>query len=129
MTATNPTDGRPTLAPPVDVLREGDYIKLIVSVPGVRSDQLRIAMIGNRQLQIDGTVPYRHPIARELLAQAELPDGAFARTVDLPIPCAVEGATVDLRDGLLTIRLPLQHKPVPLTWESGMGGGNAAEPR
>lgn len=103
--------------PPVDLLRVGNFLILLVSLPGLRPGDFRISLVGDRQISLEGTAHYRHPVAQESLALAERPYGPFTRTIPLPLPVQSRGATVDFRDGVLTARFPLQLQRVPLHWE------------
>jgi HSP20 family protein len=126
--ARHPSGQQPVLAPPVDILREGDALVLIFAIPGVRADDFRISLVGNRQVYIEGTIPHRYPVPREHMSQVEIPTGPFARTVDLPFPVDGGGALVSFQNGLLTVRLPVRLERLPLQWQPSTGGGHHAQP-
>lgn len=112
------------LGVPVDLVREAGALLLLVSLPGARTGDFRISLVGDRQVYIEGTAPYRHPVPKEALQLAERPYGPFQRTVQLPLPVSASGASVTLRDGVLTARLPLRMQQVALTW-GGREAGDA----
>lgn len=112
--------------PPVDLTREAESLLLVISLPGMRAGDFRISLVGNRQVYIEGTVPYLHPAPRESLALSERPYGTFSRTVSLPFPVDPGRVTVGLERGVLKVRLPLQMQRVPL---QGEGGSRPEQPR
>lgn len=111
--------------PPMDLTRAGEFLVLTVSLPGVRAGDFRISLVGNRQVYIEGTVPYRHPLPRESLVLAERAYGPFSRTLQLPLPVDAQAAGVSFERGVLTARLPLQCQRVALDWDRTEGWGGA----
>lgn len=110
--------------PPVDLIRRGDRLILLASVPGVRPSDLQVSIVGDRQLVLEGEVAYRHPVPREKLALNECTYGPFSRTVHLPLPVDARGVHVALRDGVLTVDMRVRAEPVGLRWmvkEAGTG--------
>jgi HSP20 family molecular chaperone IbpA len=71
------------LTPLVDIVHEGDSLVVLVTLPGIRPSDLRVTLAGNRQISVEGTIPYRHPVPKDNLTQSELPVGCFSRKVDL----------------------------------------------
>lgn len=117
---TKPFGG--TAFPPVDMAREGAWLVLTAALPGLRPEDFRVSLVGLRQIYIEGTVPYRHPVPREGLALQERAVGPFSRTIDLPLPVDAGGAEIRFQDGLLTVRLHLTLQRIPLRWGgSGVG--------
>lgn len=107
---------------PADLVREGEWLVLTVDLPGVGPADFRISLVGNRQVQIEGTVPYRHPVPHEGLTAAERSYGSFSRTIQLPLPVEGAGAAVTFDRGILTARLPIKMQRLTLQWE---GTGHA----
>jgi HSP20 family protein len=112
-----PTASPPPFVPPVDLVREGDWLVLTVSLSGLKTGDFRISLVGSRQVYIDGTVPYQHPVPRESLVLAERQYGAFSRRIDLPLPVDSRGAELRFEQGVLTARLPLQMQRIHLNWQ------------
>lgn len=102
--------------PPVDLIRHSDHIIMIVSLPGLKPSDFRISLVGDRQVYIEGTAHYRHPVPQESLALSERPYGPFQRTMNLPFPVTAQGVDVRLADGVLTVYLPLRRQPLWLHW-------------
>lgn len=112
---TPPREAPP--GPAIDLVREGDSLALAISLPGMRAGDFRISVVGNRQIYIEGIIPYRHPAPRETLALAERPYGPFSRTINLPLPVDPGRVTVRFERGTLKARLPLQMHRVHLHWD------------
>ncbi|MFZ5622753.1 MAG: Hsp20/alpha crystallin family protein [Pseudomonadota bacterium] len=102
--------------PPVDLIREGDHLLLVASLPGVKASEFRVTLVGDRQIYLEGSAHYRHPIPQEGLALAERRYGPFSRTINLPFPVSTQNLSVHLEHGVLTARLPLRVQRVGLTW-------------
>lgn len=103
--------------PPVDLVRRGDRLILLASLPGVRPSDLRVSIVGDRQLVLEGEVAYRHPLPRENLALNECTYGPFSRTVHLPLPVDAGGVAVTLQDGVLTVDMRMRAEAVRLQWQ------------
>ena len=127
MTATNnrptpdPTNRELQVRPPVDLVRADDHLIMTVSLPGFKPSDFRMSLVGDRQVYIEGTAQYRHPVPRESLALAERPYGPFQRTVHLPFPVQAQGVRVHLVDGVLTASLPIRRQVLPLQWVAREG--------
>jgi HSP20 family protein len=98
-----PDDG---LSPRLDLLDTGDAYRLIAEVPGVRQDDLEVAILG-RELTIAGIrEPYGDGDNGPLLLMTERPSGHFQRSVTLPGEVVRERGQAHLREGLLVLDLP-----------------------
>lgn len=107
--------------PPVDLVRRGDRLILLASLPGVKPSDLRVSIVGDRQVLLEGEVAYRHPLPRENLSLGERIYGPFARTVHLPLPVDPGAAAVALQDGVLTVDMRVRAEAVHLTWQPKEG--------
>jgi HSP20 family protein len=108
--------------PPIDIARGNGELLLFVAVPGVRPPDLRVSVVGDRQIFLEGRVEYRYPLPQESLALGERTYGPFSRTVNLPLPVDTVGINVALRDGVLFVRLPIRAEQVKMDWISKVGG-------
>ena len=101
------------LVPPVDVLEGPDGWTLLVELPGVPRDTLRVRLDGTRltvsgeKPKIPGSQP-GSPARREGAAPrvAERDTGAFTREFLVPFQVRPERIEAKLEDGVLTIVLP-----------------------
>ncbi|HEY6803852.1 MAG TPA: Hsp20/alpha crystallin family protein [Pyrinomonadaceae bacterium] len=93
-------------APPVDVTETQDAICLRVELPGVAADQIKIGLC-NTKLRIWGEKK-RRPARRRIISYlcSERSYGKFNRVVQLRWTLNVRGATAELENGVLHIKLP-----------------------
>ena len=91
--------------PPVDLCESESFITVSVELPGVRAEQVEVTLT-NEQLRVRGRK--RKGAPRGVISHlcSERSFGQFARTVPLRWPIRKDGATAELRDGVLTICLP-----------------------
>lgn len=98
--------------PPIDLFETKDKIFLIAEVPGVKKQDLSIA-IGPTMVLIQGTKPQP-----ELLHQSasfhnlEIAYGKFKKRVYLPHRIIAKSTQVSLKDGILTMELYKDKKSV-----------------
>ncbi len=93
-------------APPVDLSETPDAILLRVELPGVASDQIKIGLC-NTKLRIWGEKK-RRQANRRIISYlcSERSYGKFNRVVPLRWTINVRGAEAQLKNGILSIRLP-----------------------
>ena len=91
--------------PSLDLLEEPGMYVVELDMPGVRLQDLDIAITG-RRLTLSG----RREIVRELsgsrIRLRERWSGAFSRSVELPGPVDEDRMTATLKEGILRIELP-----------------------
>ena len=92
-------------APPVDLCESESEVRVFVEVPGVRAEHLEVALTGER-LRVSGRK--RKGAQRGGISHlcSERDYGRFTRLVRLHWPVRAAEATAELKDGLLTVRLP-----------------------
>jgi HSP20 family protein len=91
--------------PPVDVYEFREAVLIYVELPGLKPEDIRIGLDGSR-LTISG-VRRLEPNAGQLgFHSIERRYGAFSRVFVLPNAFETEHIEADLRDGVLTVRLP-----------------------
>jgi len=91
--------------PAIDVLRDGDRFVVHAEVPGLRLEDLEVTVHG-RELTIVGE---RHVAELGNVTQVhrERPVGRFVRRVRLPADIDGDRVTAEVREGLLSVVLPL----------------------
>jgi HSP20 family protein len=103
--------------PPVDLYETADAYVLTAEIPGVERDDIDI-QTGDGRLLLSG-VRQERSIACEQFHRIERGHGSFQRSFQLPLPVDHDGVTADLKDGVLTIRIPKQAGPstrrIPIT--------------
>lgn len=98
-TATNSRSFEPT----IDIRFTDKEVCLVCDVPGVKEEELEIT-VENRVLTIRGARKFEAAEGEQVVLGR--PYGAFTRTYTLPPFLDEAQLSADLRDGVLTIRLP-----------------------
>ncbi|HPF40250.1 MAG TPA: Hsp20/alpha crystallin family protein [Phycisphaerae bacterium] len=95
---------RPAGFPALNVWEDGDAFVVEAEVPGLTLEQLSVDVLG-AELTIAGE---RRSAATEIttIHRRERGAGAFQRTLTLPTEINAEAVSADLKNGVLTIRLP-----------------------
>jgi HSP20 family protein len=92
-------------SPPVDLCETADAVWVSVELPGVAADSIEVSVTGN-YLRISGKKKRRALRGSISHLCSERSYGNFNRTVPLRWPVRVRGATAELNNGLLRVRLP-----------------------
>jgi HSP20 family protein len=85
----------------INVREEDDAYVLSALVPGLKSDELNIQVLED-VVRIQGE--YKADENGYLVR--ELPNGAFTRTLRLPVAIDADHVDANITDGVLTLRLP-----------------------
>jgi HSP20 family protein len=99
--------------PPVNVFQKGDDLVAVVELPGISKKDLQIEANGNA-IRISGkkTVSYEDGAS---LHRRERVDGAFDRTLSVPIEIDPDGIEAQYRDGVLALFIPRAASQKPRT--------------
>lgn len=100
--ATERWDRRAQIAPPVDIYENRDELLVVTDVPGVKSDGVTVRLEKD-ELYVHARCAERE--AGEALAGSDVV-ADFSRTFVVPRGIDPERITAELKDGVLTIRLP-----------------------
>jgi HSP20 family protein len=94
----------PNVFPPINVFADQESIIVRAEVPGIKAEELnldiepgRLALSGERKFAAHENGGYH---------RRERRGGVFSRTLRLPPDLDTHAATAELRDGILTIRVP-----------------------
>jgi HSP20 family protein len=107
------SDPRPQrwVVPAVDVFEDGSGITLLADMPGVPKDKLELRLDGNA-LVVEGSVDPLAPAGLQpLWAEVDVPH--FKRTFTLSRELDTAGIEANLKDGVLTLRIPKQAHAQP----------------
>jgi HSP20 family protein len=99
-----------TYVPRVDILENDDEIVLFADMPGVETDNLDI-QFEDRQLTIHGKVEWRQ--AEMNFVGGEYGVGDFYRTFAIGEAIDVEKISAEIKNGVLTLRLPKSEAAKP----------------
>ena len=92
--------------PPVDLCEGEDAIIVRAELPGVRADQIKVAL-ANTRLTLCGEkrkTQSRQRVISHLCSERNY--GRFSRTIPLRWTICVKSATAELKSGVLIVRLP-----------------------
>src|SRR5215213_3869213 len=93
-------------SPPVDLCETQDEVTVRVELPGVAASQIKVGLT-SAHLRVCGEKKKRAPRNRVISHLcSERNYGHFSRVVPLRWTVNVAEATAELRDGVLTVRLP-----------------------
>ena len=97
-------DLEPSFTPPLNVYEDGESILVEVEVPGLKAGDVEVAfdngeltLKGEKKAQLKENTPVHR---RERLY------GAFTRTLTLPWEIVVDKISAEMKDGVLTVKLP-----------------------
>ena len=95
---------RPTnWRPPVDVYNTAENFVIRMEIAGIRDEDIEVA-VKDDHILISGS--RSDTKERKAYHQMEIPFGKFSVGLDLPSKIKIEDATVEYKDGFLTIRIP-----------------------
>ncbi|WP_188566269.1 Hsp20/alpha crystallin family protein [Undibacterium terreum] len=102
---------RMAIAPHVDIFEDVEGLTLIADLPGVAKDKLEIKVEGN-QLLIEGEAALPMPEDFKLF-HAEVQEPVFRRTFTLSREMDSARIDANLKDGVLTLRVPKSEQAKP----------------
>lgn len=91
--------------PATDVYETRDRLVIVVEVPGLAPESLRVAF-RDRSVVVSGERRPRRPGGEASFLCLERPHGRFERSIKLDVPVDVAHARAILSAGLLTVSLP-----------------------
>jgi HSP20 family protein len=92
-------------SPAVDVFESRDRLVVVIEVPGLSPESLRV-VYRERELVLAGERRARRTGAGSTFLCLERPHGRFERAIPLDVPVDVAGARATLAGGVLTVTLP-----------------------
>lgn len=93
---------RPAIRPPVDIYENKDEYLVVADMPGVHKDSLEINLDAER-LYLRGTVASEE-LGTAIEREYQMID--YERTFQLPDIIARDKVSAELKEGVLTLRLP-----------------------
>jgi HSP20 family protein len=97
-------------APSADAFETDDEIVVLVDVPGVSRDAMRVEVDGNHLL-VRGERHIPEGLDRGDARRVERAYGAFSRGFELPAAVDETRISAEHRDGVLAVRLPKRESP------------------
>ncbi len=101
------TDARQTaaLSVPMNVVAEEDAFVITAWVPGLDVDDVHIEVVDDT-VTIEGEFPALEADDKTQVLLQEIPFGRFKRVITLPTTLEAGEAEAELRNGVLTLRIP-----------------------
>jgi HSP20 family protein len=97
------------LVPVVDIFEEPDHLRIVAEIPGVKPENVKIAVEDN-VLTIQGTKEQVAEERAEKVHRYERTYGTFERSFTLPGTVNAEAIKANYENGLLTLTLPKLEK-------------------
>jgi HSP20 family protein len=101
-----------TWFPPFEVKETNDSFVFKADVPGLKEDDLEISLTGNR-LTVSGSRDEEQRDESDRYFTYERSYGSFTRTFTIPEGVDSEHVNAELKDGVLTLRLPKRPEVQP----------------
>jgi HSP20 family protein len=98
--------------PACDIFEDTDGVKLVMEVPGVNPDDVKI-QLENNMLTIRGEKRQVAEEKADRVHRYERSYGSFERTFSLPSTVDADRIEADISDGVLTVMLPKAEKARP----------------
>ncbi|MES1164879.1 MAG: Hsp20/alpha crystallin family protein [Verrucomicrobiota bacterium] len=98
--------------PPMNISQDDDNFYLRAEVPGIKPAELSISALRNR-VSISGKREIPRENERASYHRKERPEGAFNRTVTLPVEVDPERVDARYAEGVLTLTLPKAEQAKP----------------
>ena len=103
---------RETTWPALDIYSDGNTVTVQAVIPGVRPEDVDVVVEGNR-LRVRARMAEEREERTRRYHLRERREGRWYREVVLPVPVNVNKARASLKDGILTITLPVQERAKP----------------
>jgi len=109
--AKNEVKPLPRVSPATDILEREDGFYIFMDIPGVRREDLKID-INENELLVTGRA-LQGASDKETFLEVQFGPGEYVRAVSLSDRVDRENIAANLKDGVLTIRLPRLEKAAP----------------
>jgi HSP20 family protein len=98
---------------PVDVIISNDAFKITTLLAGLKAENIAIQVV-NKTITLQGEFKFAVDENANYLMQ-EIPSGKFCRTINLPDVLNAGKAETEMKDGVLTLRVPKAEEAKPKT--------------
>ena len=96
----------PSVLARTDVVDRGDNFAITVDLPGVRKDDIRVTVEGNRVAIAAETKSETQTKDGEKVLHSERRAASYARSLELPVEVTEESADASYENGVLHLTLP-----------------------
>jgi HSP20 family protein len=102
------------IAPPVDILEDGNHLTITAELPGLSKENVKI-QVENNVLTISGEKRIEKDLQEKDFHRLERRYGSFYRAISLPKGVASDTADAEFQNGVLRIRLAKHEAVKPRT--------------
>lgn len=99
------TQGATGVFPPLNVTQDEDNVYVRAEIPGIDADQLSISALGNR-VSLAGKREIQLEPDKVSYHRRERAEGAFSRTLSLPVEIDPERVEARYQNGILSLTMP-----------------------
>jgi len=99
-------------APAIDVVDEKDGFLVCAELPGLSKDEVNVTLQDN-YLTIRGEKKHEEETKEANYYHRERVNGAFTRTIELPVAVDAKRIEANFKDGVLQVRLPKSETAKP----------------
>lgn len=103
-------DSGRTLRPPLDIYTTDEEITILMSLPGVKPEEVDVTVEGDT-VTIRGEI--KPPLENVDYVVQERASGPFRRVITLNVPVEADKAEASFKDGVLTLTLPKAEETKP----------------
>lgn len=96
---------------PIDVIAEDDAYLIEMIIPGLEPDDVDIEIV-EKTIEIQGELKAADDVK---YLRKELPNGKFRRVIRLPKLLDMEKSDANLKNGILSLRVPVAEEALPKT--------------
>lgn len=107
------------IVPPVDIFEDGNAVTLVADVPGVTRDRLNIG-IDHEVLTLEAEGDIAMPEGIEAI-HVDTPSTRYRRTFTLSGDLDATQVSAELKDGVVTVRIPKRPEAMPRRVEVKVG--------
>ena len=94
-----------TSVPAVDVAETSDKVMVTATVPGIKSEDIKITLVGD-VLQISGEMKAENEREEATYHVRERQFGSFCRAIPMPSPVVSDKVEAEFENGVLKLTLP-----------------------
>jgi len=104
-------------SPKVDIAHEEKAITLLVEIPGVNKEDVKISINEDRVLTISGEKKQHQTIDQQAFLRTERRFGTFTRSFKLTDLIDIQGIQAEFNNGVLSVTLPKIEQEQPKSIE------------
>lgn len=106
---------RDAMSIPVEEYVEDDHLVIRAELPGVDPDTDISVTVDDGVLRIRGQRREQYEVDKPHMYRSELRYGAFSRAIRLPVDTTGDDIDASYADGILTVKLPIDHERAETT--------------